>query len=124
MALEPKEQEQISRFFDIIVEIDFLDPAVRSEPLNQNGGHSTVLPRADGSRVGGLGKQELVLQGMCCSSTSVRGLLQGNPHHANALRNSFFLDRNQGNRQEEDQLRICIEKTYKQESRFSSIHRI
>lgn len=34
----------------------------------------------------------------------------------------FFSDRNQGNRQEEDQLWICIEKTYKQKSWLSSIH--
>ena len=72
------------------VEITFLDPAVRSEPLNQNGGHSTVLPRADGPRAGGLGKQELVLQGMCCSSTGVRGLLQDNAHHANCAEILFF----------------------------------
>lgn len=38
-----------------------LDPAVPFQPLNQNGGLSAVLPRADGPRVGGLGKEELVL---------------------------------------------------------------
>ena len=72
MALSQKSRNKFPHNFEKCYCENLGSSCTITLPLNQNGGHSTVLPRADGTRAGGLGKEEPFFQGKNISGHSTR----------------------------------------------------